>query len=343
MAFGMLNPFFSTSVFDDPFFYEPAWPTYRRPSFWSPRRARVSECAVHGRCGPWRSVRRYEPSPSVFDLLNFGNELSSFWDDWENTATALLTNEPATTATGIEDKPAQREAPKIAAPSTSEEKSTASMETDVASSSSPTESNNTTVAEVPARPAHFLGEVHTKALENGTAFEIHLPGLSREDVKLDLDFKRHALTVKAEKKVEEKKEDTYGKRTTYRHVSVARMLPVPAEVKPEDIKADFVDGVLHIKVKHKAISAPEPEVASLQISAPTSEESTTNTGSNATSESSNTEAETATSSSMEGVSAESSPATAESSPAEAAPTSSVTVSPPSENSDEASVEDAEEN
>lgn len=102
-----------------------------------------------------------------------------------------------------------------------------------------------------------LGSVVKRSGDDGsTEYEISLPGLARDDISLDFDFKKRTLTLKASKKSSEDHEDEHGKHSTVRHISIVRSLPIPESTKPEDVRADFVDGALHISVAPKAIEAP---------------------------------------------------------------------------------------
>jgi len=101
-----------------------------------------------------------------------------------------------------------------------------------------------------------LGSVAKRSGDDGTTeYEISLPGLTRDDVSLDFDFKKHTLTLKANKNSSEKHEDEHGKHSTVRHISIVRSLPLPESTKPEDVRADLIDGALHISIAPKSIEA----------------------------------------------------------------------------------------
>jgi HSP20 family protein len=118
--------------------------------------------------------------------------------------------------------------------------------------------------EVAATPSKRLGEVTTTKTEDATKFEIAFPGLTLADLKLDLDTKKNALIVKADKEIEEKHEDEYGSRKSYKKISFSRYLPLETLPSASDIHADFADGSLHITVARKAVEAA-PSVTPLTI------------------------------------------------------------------------------
>lgn len=85
-----------------------------------------------------------------------------------------------------------------------------------------------------------------------------LPGMKKEEVQVTLN--EDSLTIKGEKKKEEevKEEDYHYQERSYG--SFSRTVALPCEVKSEQVKAAFKDGVLEIRMpkteeaKKKAIS-----------------------------------------------------------------------------------------
>lgn len=73
-----------------------------------------------------------------------------------------------------------------------------------------------------------------------------LPGMKKEDIEVDLSG--DAITISGEKKEEEKVE----RKGYYRHErsygSFARSFTLPSEVRADEAKAEFKDGVLEIRV-----------------------------------------------------------------------------------------------
>ncbi|HPG39739.1 MAG TPA: Hsp20/alpha crystallin family protein [bacterium] len=82
--------------------------------------------------------------------------------------------------------------------------------------------------------------------ETKDAYEVmaDLPGLKKEDIEVSLH--ENVLTLKGERKQEEKKEgenEYYMERT---YGSFYRSFEIPAKVKAEDINATYKDGVLRL-------------------------------------------------------------------------------------------------
>jgi HSP20 family protein len=76
--------------------------------------------------------------------------------------------------------------------------------------------------------------------------KIDLPGLKKEDV--EVEFVDGRLVIFGERKAEaEKKEEDYY-RCEREYGSFYRTLPLPENVRFEDVKATFADGVLEVSV-----------------------------------------------------------------------------------------------
>ncbi|HEY9702836.1 MAG TPA: Hsp20/alpha crystallin family protein [Allocoleopsis sp.] len=86
-------------------------------------------------------------------------------------------------------------------------------------------------------------------IENGEAFklEVAAPGLTKEDFKINVDDK--VLTISAEKKTEkETKDGEKYVRREFGYSAFKRSFTLPENVKPEDIKATYENGVLNINL-----------------------------------------------------------------------------------------------
>lgn len=80
-----------------------------------------------------------------------------------------------------------------------------------------------------------------------------LPGVDRKDLKLT--FENGDLIIEGHRKSEEKVEEKDYYRMERMTGSFYRRLPLPAEAKPDNIKAEYKDGVLEIRVPKGAPTA----------------------------------------------------------------------------------------
>jgi HSP20 family protein len=73
-----------------------------------------------------------------------------------------------------------------------------------------------------------------------------LPGISKDELEVNLTGS--TLTIKGEKKREEEVKKANYFRSEREYGSIYRSLDLPAEVKAEEVKATFKDGVLEIRL-----------------------------------------------------------------------------------------------
>jgi len=97
--------------------------------------------------------------------------------------------------------------------------------------------------------------------KDGYVIEAHLPGVKRENTKIDVD--RNVLTIRGERKDErENKNDEtkyWQKESSYG--TFMRRFTLPDEVDPKKIKASFKDGVLNLTIP----KSPEAEAVTIPI------------------------------------------------------------------------------
>ena len=82
--------------------------------------------------------------------------------------------------------------------------------------------------------------------DNRLITKVDLPGMKKEDVKVEVTDGRLALSGERKHESEEKKDTFY--RSEREYGSFCRTVPLPEGVKLEDIKATFVDGVLEVSI-----------------------------------------------------------------------------------------------
>ena len=105
-------------------------------------------------------------------------------------------------------------------------------------------------------PANAVMRTDVKEDENGYHLDIELPGYKKDDIKAELKEGYMTITAtKAEDKDEKDKKGNYLRRERYQGTS-SRSFYVGEEVKEEDIKAKFEDGILKVFVP-KIEAVPE--------------------------------------------------------------------------------------
>lgn len=81
------------------------------------------------------------------------------------------------------------------------------------------------------------------------------PGIKKEDI--DVEVYEDSIKIKAETKEEkrEEKEDLY--RSEFRYGKFVRHIPLPSQVKSQDAKAEFRDGILTVTIPKAQIEEKE--------------------------------------------------------------------------------------
>ncbi|MGY3211266.1 Hsp20/alpha crystallin family protein [Mucilaginibacter sp. HD30] len=87
--------------------------------------------------------------------------------------------------------------------------------------------------------------------ENENAFEVALavPGLKKEDIKINLD--KNVLSISADKKTETTDENKKFSKREYNYNSFSRSFTLPQSADSSKIDAEYVDGVLTLSIAKK--------------------------------------------------------------------------------------------
>lgn len=93
---------------------------------------------------------------------------------------------------------------------------------------------------------------------------VDLPGLKKEDVKVEVTDGYLVLSGERKREIEEKKDTFY--RSEREYGTFYRAVPLPEGVKLEDIKATFAEGVLEVSVPLPAKA--EAKVRKVEIEEP---------------------------------------------------------------------------
>lgn len=82
--------------------------------------------------------------------------------------------------------------------------------------------------------------------DNRLVTKIDLPGMKKDDVKVEVTDGQLVISGERKRKAEEKREDFY--RCEREYGSFYRAVPLPEGVKLEEVKATFSDGVLEVSI-----------------------------------------------------------------------------------------------
>ncbi len=91
--------------------------------------------------------------------------------------------------------------------------------------------------------------VNIAETENEFEVELAVPGLKKEDFKINLE--KNVLTVSAEKKAEEVNETKKYSKREYSYNSFTRSFTLPQSADQNKIEADYTDGILKLTIAKK--------------------------------------------------------------------------------------------
>ena len=118
---------------------------------------------------------------------------------------------------------------------------------------------------LPARPATeaatWVPEIDMFEKDNRLVTKIDLPGMKKEDVKVEVTDGHLAISGERKTEAEERKDNFY--RCEREYGSFYRAVPLPEGVKLEDVKATFADGVLEVSIPLPA--KPEAKARKVEI------------------------------------------------------------------------------
>jgi HSP20 family protein len=91
--------------------------------------------------------------------------------------------------------------------------------------------------------------VNIAETENKFHIELAVPGLKKEDFKINLD--KNVLTVSADKKAEATEEGKKYSKREYTYSSFTRSFTLPETADQTNIEAEYTDGILKLNVAKK--------------------------------------------------------------------------------------------
>jgi HSP20 family protein len=116
----------------------------------------------------------------------------------------------------------------------------------------------------PAEPFAWSPTIDVFEKEGHLITKVDLPGVKKEDVKVEVTDGHLAISGERKREFEEKKENVF--RSEREYGSFYRIVPLPEGVKIDDVKATFADGVLEVSVPVPA--PPSAKVRTVEIGEP---------------------------------------------------------------------------
>lgn len=109
---------------------------------------------------------------------------------------------------------------------------------------------------------NFVPKVDISEDDKQMFIHVELPGMEKDDVKITISEDK-ILTIKGEKKREEKKEEKNYLRVERSYGSFLRSFSLPDNVQPDDITAAFEKGILHLTLPKTEVKKPQEKVVTV--------------------------------------------------------------------------------
>ena len=101
----------------------------------------------------------------------------------------------------------------------------------------------------------FVPPVDIYEDEHSLQLKLEVPGIEQKD--LDVKVENNVLTVSGERKFEKEEKEENFRRVERRYGSFTRSFTLPNTVNPEDVSADYSDGVLKVRLGKRAEAKPK--------------------------------------------------------------------------------------
>jgi HSP20 family protein len=111
-------------------------------------------------------------------------------------------------------------------------------------------------------PADWIPEIDVFERDNRLVTKVDLPGMKKEDVKVEVIDGHLTISGERRSEAEEKKENMYRCERSYG--SFYRSVPLPDGVKLEDVKATFADGVLEVSLPVPVKAEAKPRTVPIE-------------------------------------------------------------------------------
>jgi HSP20 family protein len=107
-----------------------------------------------------------------------------------------------------------------------------------------------------------LPAVNIKENEKSFEIEVAAPGFQKQDFKVDID-NNGLLTISAETRQELAEEKANYTRREFSYSSFSRSFNLPENIKQDEIKARYEDGVLHLTMGKSEATLPAKKMISV--------------------------------------------------------------------------------
>ena len=101
----------------------------------------------------------------------------------------------------------------------------------------------------------FAPPVDTYEDEHTVTLKMEVPGIDEKDI--DVRIENNTLTVHGERKIEKEEKQENFRRVERQYGSFTRSFTLPSSVDPQQVSADYNQGVLKIKLAKKAEAKPK--------------------------------------------------------------------------------------
>ena len=94
------------------------------------------------------------------------------------------------------------------------------------------------------RELGFVPSAEMEETAEELLLKIEIPGLEAKD--LDLEVTEQSVLIKGERKSETKTEEKGMVRTEFHYGKFERLIPLPAHIQTNNVKAEYKNGILHL-------------------------------------------------------------------------------------------------
>lgn len=104
----------------------------------------------------------------------------------------------------------------------------------------------------PGKEYVFAPPVEVYETDKDVVIKAEIPGAKKDDIEIVV--KDNFVTIRAEKKEEKEEKKEHVHRVERFYGRVERIIPIPIDVKSEEAKAEYKDGILEIRIPKQKTS-----------------------------------------------------------------------------------------